>query len=47
VASTIPNIDYTLSGANYLYVATVFTATGGGCGNDNVYYKLSITPNAG
>jgi hypothetical protein len=48
VASTIPNRDYTISTyVNYDYHAPLFSATGGGCGNDNVYYKVSAIPNAG
>jgi hypothetical protein len=48
VASTVPNYDYTIgTDVNYCYDAALFTATVGGCGNDNVYYKVSATPNAG
>lgn len=47
VAMPIPNVDYPIgtSGKHYLYTA-VFTATGNNCGNDNIYYRLSITPNS-
>jgi hypothetical protein len=47
VATTIPNIDYTIdTTVNHFNLVTLFTTAGGGCGNDNVYYKLSATATA-